>query len=191
MMNWRDNPEFRGKMQAAVQEGVNAYLLVLSAALREQLSKPGTGRAYRVNRGRGSRARNLRESGFHRASRPGSPPAVDTGMLRRSWQIGRAKLRGGVNTSDMGGKGGSGGGMSTGRATGRRGTQVVGATLGILNTKDRIGYRFGSALKYARIEFGMGRVSARPYIRPTLAVVRDLFEPTMAAALRRNLGGRR
>jgi hypothetical protein len=192
MTQWKDNPEANAKLKAAVQEGVNAYLLILSRALREQLSKPGTGRAYRVNQGRGRRARNLRESGFHRASRAGSPPAADTGMLRRSWQLGRTRLRGAVHPSDTGGKAGAdGGGMSTGRATSRRGTKVVSSTLGILNTNDRIGYRFGSAVKYARIEFGYGRTAPRPYIRPTLNAIRDLFAPTMAAALKRNLGGGR
>lgn len=43
-------------------------------ALREMLSKPGTGRIYR------------RRSVEHRASAKGQPPAPDTGHLRRSIQ---------------------------------------------------------------------------------------------------------
>ena len=90
---WIQNPAFRPRLQAAVQEGVNAYMLIFSRALRGQLSKPGTGRVYRVSQGK-ARGRNLREQGFHRASVPGRPPAADTGMLRRSWQIGENSLRG-------------------------------------------------------------------------------------------------
>lgn len=47
--------------------------------VKANLSKPGTGRTYR------------RGSVLHRASTPGSPPAVDTGRLRASytWRLGR------------------------------------------------------------------------------------------------------
>ena len=51
------------------------------------------------------------------------------------------------------------------------------------------GLRYGSVLRYARIDTGYGNVAARPYIAPTLDAIRDLFEPTMATALRRALGG--
>jgi hypothetical protein len=44
-------------------------------------------------------------------------------------------------------------------------------------------------LRYARIDTGYGNVKPRPYIAPTLDAIRDLFEPTMATALRRALGG--
>lgn len=112
-------------------------------------------------------------------------------MLRRSWQLNTSTLKGRTVSSDASaaGGGGKGSGMSTGRRMGRRGTQVVGATLGILDGHNRVAYRFGSALRYARIEFGMGRVAPRPYIRPTLDAIRDLFPDVMAAAIRRNLRG--
>ncbi len=42
----------------------------------------------RANRAAGKRNRGLRALGFHKASAPGEPPAVDTGTLRRSWQTG-------------------------------------------------------------------------------------------------------
>lgn len=42
----------------------------------------------RARRDRGVRNRSLRSLGFHKASAPGDPPAVDTGNLRRSWQVG-------------------------------------------------------------------------------------------------------
>lgn len=37
---------------------------------------------------KGQKTRNLRQLGFHRASAPGQPPAVNTGALRNSWQVG-------------------------------------------------------------------------------------------------------
>lgn len=183
-MTWHPNPQLNAAIQRAVREGVNAYMLVFSRALRAQLSKPGNGRRYRVAQGKG-KARNAREAGWHVASRPGSPPAVDTGMLRRSWQLGRSSLRGTVNPMDA--AGGPGDGPSGGMSTGRRRGKVVSSTLGIIDANRRIGYRIGSAVKYARIEYGIGATAARPYVRPTIAAISDLFEPTMARALRRNL----
>ena len=44
-------------------------------AVKEKLSQPGTGRLYR------------RGNVQHRASAPGSPPAVDTGRYRSSWRF--------------------------------------------------------------------------------------------------------
>lgn len=197
MSGWRDNPEFRARMQAAVSEGCVAFLLILSRAVRAQLSKPGTGRTYRRSNAR-TRAmrrartveqvesverrfrapRNLRESGFHRASRPGEPPAVDTGTLRRSWQIGRTSIPGGAAVpADPTPGGGDGGG---GR---RRGKNVSARVVLVPSTGNQVAYQYGSAIKYARIEWGMGRVAARPYLRPTIAAVRDLFAPTMERAI--------
>lgn len=49
--------------------------LVLEAAIKTELSKPGTGRRYK----RGKRGKR-----YHIASKPGEPPAVDTGYLRNS-----------------------------------------------------------------------------------------------------------
>jgi hypothetical protein len=60
----------------------------LQAEIRIILSRPGTGRVYRVAKGR-RRGRTLRERGFYRASAPGQPPAVRTGLLRNSWAVGR------------------------------------------------------------------------------------------------------
>lgn len=184
-MTFRPDPAINGKLRAAVQEGVNAYLLVVSRAMRAELSKPGGGRLYRVGKGR-AKARNAREAGIHRASRPGQPPAADTGMLRRSWQIGTGQLRGGT--------GGIGATFSNLLSSARRrvyGPDVRQAVVTPMNDGRRIGYRFGSAVRYARIDRGWGRVAARPYIAPTLDHVRDLFEPTMAVAMRRHFGGSR
>lgn len=201
MSEFRDNPEFRARMEAAVREGVAAYLLILSRAIRAQLSKPGSGRLYRrgnartraMRRARTVEAveaverrfrqpRNLREAGFHRASRPGEPPAVDTGTLRRSWQIGRTNIPGGINVPNDGGAppGGDGG---KGR---RRGKNVTGKVVLVSGTGKTIQFQYGSALRYATIEWGGGGVAARPYIRPVLAAVRDLFGPTVQRAIARN-----
>lgn len=49
--------------------------------------------AARVARNPKAKMRNLRGLGVHRASAPGQPPAVDTGMLRRSMQIDVSRLK--------------------------------------------------------------------------------------------------
>lgn len=203
MAEFRDNPEFRARMESAVREGCTAYLLILSRALRAQLSKPGTGRIYRranartraMRRARTVEAveaverrfrqpRNLREAGFHRASRPGEPPAVDTGTLRRSWQIGRTNIPGGASVpADIGAPAGAG---DSGR---RRGKNVTGRVVLVAGTGKTIAFQYGSALRYATIEWGGGqgnRIAARPYIRPTLDAVRDLFAPTVERAIARH-----
>lgn len=179
-MSWHPNPNLNAAIQRAVREGVNAYMLVFSRALRVQLSKPGTGRRYRVSQGKG-KPRNARESGWHIASRPGSPPAVDTGMLRRSWQIGNNQL--------VGQAGGITAGFSALLSGARRrilGRSRAESVVTPIRQPRMIGYRFGSAVKYATIEYGSGRAAARPYLRPTMEAVNDLFEPTMAAALARH-----
>ena len=156
---WIQNPAFRPRLQAAVQEGVNAYMLIFSRALREQLSKPGTGRVYRVSQGK-ARGRNLREQGFHRASVPGRPPAADTGMLRRSWQIGENSLRG-PKPSGLAGAVSALVRSVRQRAKFGRG-KTSSAVVFAFNRGHAVGYRFGSAVHYARIEFGYGRAKARP-----------------------------
>lgn len=185
MAIWRPNPEVNPKLRAAVQEGVNAYLLIVSRTMRVELSKPGGGRQYRIGKGR-RKARNAREAGIHRASRPGQPPAADTGMLRRSWQVGTNQLRGA--TPGFAGIGATFGGLLSSARRKLLGPDIKSASVVPINRPGLIGYRYGSAVKYARIDRGWGRVAARPYIRPTLDNVRDLFQPTMAEAMRRHFG---
>jgi phage gpG-like protein len=60
--------ELRPRMGNAVLAGV----LILEGAVKEELSRPGTGRVYE------------RGETTHQASAPGQPPAVDTGRLRNS-----------------------------------------------------------------------------------------------------------
>lgn len=185
-MTYVPNPAAEAKLRAAVQEGVNAYLLVVSRTMRVELSKPGGGRLYRIGKGK-SGARNAREAGVHRASRPGQPPAADTGMLRRSWQVGAEQLQG--PKSGLAGIGSFFGGVFKSARRKLFGPPVKTASVVSLNTKELIGYRYGSAVKYARIDRGYGNVKSRPYIRPTLNNVRDLFQPTMQRALQRATRG--
>ena len=60
--------DVRAKDNAAVK----AAAQVLEAAIKRQLSHPGSGRLYK------------HRSVTHQASAPGEPPAVDTGTLRRT-----------------------------------------------------------------------------------------------------------
>lgn len=60
--------------QAAVTRGVRAATIEAKALTIGELSKPGQGKTYR------------RGSITHRASKPGDPPAPDTGRLRQSVQ---------------------------------------------------------------------------------------------------------
>lgn len=58
-------------------EGALASILTLQRQIRADLSRPGTGRKH---------------SGLkYRSSAPGRAPAVQTGFLRNSWQVGQPK----------------------------------------------------------------------------------------------------
>lgn len=57
------------------------------------ISRADAAAIIRQNRMDGKRNRSLRSMGFHKASAPGEPPAVDTGNLRRSWQTGFGAAR--------------------------------------------------------------------------------------------------
>lgn len=50
-------------------------------------------REARKAKGKVGRGGTLRSLGFHKASAPGRPPAVDTGNLRRTWQVGFDRAR--------------------------------------------------------------------------------------------------
>lgn len=58
-------------------EGALASLITLQRNVHLQLSQPGTGKKHAGLR--------------YRSSAPGRSPAVQTGMLRRSWQVGQPK----------------------------------------------------------------------------------------------------
>ncbi len=78
----------RKRVHAGCVKALDETLILVQREMRLTLSKPGTGRIYRKSEG-DPNGRNLREKGFHQASAPGHPPAVDTGTLRRSWQVGQ------------------------------------------------------------------------------------------------------
>ena len=161
-MTYIPNPEMRRKFNAAVREGLVATQISLSTTIVRNLSKPGTGRLYRVNKGRGKRARNLRESGFHRASAPGFPPAVNTNRLRGSWTIAI-----------------------------KQGKELLpGYNLRVIRGKGMLGFELGSNVPYApMLEFGTRRMKARPYIKPSILSVQKRIPRFFAEAMRRNLGG--
>lgn len=158
------NPNHPIKLQRAVQEGVNAFLLLVSTGLYTELSQAGTGRRYSRGKRKGKRrkGRNNRARGIHVASAPGRPPAADTGALRRSWQVSAAAAK-------------------TGSADGGKGP-----ILRRLNALNMVGYRLGSPLPYAAIDRGYGRVKPRPYISPVLQDAAPSFPKIMSVALSRH-----
>lgn len=143
-----DESKMKAQMMRFVAEGILDVQLVASKRIRQVLSKPGTGRLYRIGRGRAN-GRNARARGWHIASAPGQPPAVNTGRLRQSWAIGQ------VNASQLFGKGGA------------KSTQELAALTSEVK-ENSVSFTYGSNLVYARaLEFGTRRVRARPYVRPT------------------------
>lgn len=138
--------------------GLLSFQLAMSRDLRARLSKAGTGRVYRVAKGK-ARGRNLRAQGFHRASAPGNPPAVDTGRLRQSWAIGSLTKKVEINASQTFGRGKN------------QSTQEL-AVVQYDYDKNGMRFTYGSNLKYARaLEYGNLRrgLRSRPYVRPSIA----------------------
>ena len=147
-------------LDEAVVEGMNASLVGFGRLLRTTLSQPGTGKIYRIAKGR-RKGRNAREKGFHRASAPGRPPAANTNRLRASWAAGSTV---GFGTSVTGA-----GNRTTIRQDGKA-----------------IVLEFGSRVVYAPIlEFGTRTVKRRPYLKPTLRVFEPRVKSIFATALRR------
>lgn len=134
---------------------LKAGALLLRTEIATQLSQPGTGRFYKVRKGKGFRTVTVKQAGplrrgekrssfkesrrnlskFHQASVPGAPPAPDTNTLKRSAYV-----------------------------------EQSGA----------LQFTVGVATKYARgLEFGTANVKPRPFMRPAFASWRqkvgDLF----------------
>lgn len=152
--------------------GVFDVQLMLSKVVRLGLSRPGTGNLYRIGIGR-KNGRNLRARGWHRASAPGFPPAVNTGRLRQSWAIAGA----GINASAMFGR------------KGRQTSQDL-ASISMDQEPGRLTFRFGSNLKYAKmLEYGTRHMKARPYIRPSIRLVAPNAPKIIAAAIKRGFAG--
>lgn len=144
----------RAAINQSMIDGLNASALRAGQMFRKTLSQPGTGRIYRVAKGR-RKGRNLRAKGFHQASAPGRPPAVNTNRLRASWSVDVPP--------------GMGSRIS---AAGNRTTVYQNGPAFVLE--------FGSRIPYApMLEYGTRRMKARPYIKivnPLLArVVPRLF----------------
>ena len=151
-------------VERGVQEGLAGVALIMSKRLRDGLSKPGSGRKYRIAKGK-KRGRNLRAQGFHIASAPGEPPAASSGNLRSSWVI-KPITRYGTQQDD---------------------TQFM--TLEKVG-KHNVFFRFGSKLEYARaLEYGnpRGNLLPRPYVKPMLDEVMPRVQQIMAAKMKRSL----
>lgn len=155
-----DHEKVQRAIDEALLEGMNASFLALSRLVRGKLSQAGTGRIYRIGKGKKG-GRNLRARGFHRASAPGFPPAVDTGRLRASFiadQLGRWKY---------------------GYATVTKKDKAV-----VLNYGSSVVY--APVLEYGNRR---GTLKARPYLRPSVAVFRKGAEKLFAVAFKRRFGG--
>lgn len=153
------------RVNAGVTDAMVGVSLVLSKLIRDQLSKPGTGRRYRVAKGR-RKGRNTRARGWHVASAPGNPPAANTGRLRASWTVVPYRSLGLMNVKNEGF-----------------------ATLEQVGTK--IVLTVGSNLKYAAaLEFGStrARIAARPYVRPVIAAMQGEVEGIVSDAVAKRMG---
>ena len=157
------------KVMAAIELGIAKGLvdvqLVTSKVVRSMLSQPGTGRIYRIAKGK-KNGRNLRAKGLHRASAPGRPPAVNTNRLRASWAV-------------------------SARATGSTIEGDKGTEDSILRTRvapGRLGFEYGSNVPYARfLEYGTRRMRKRPYITPVMAKVSPRIAEIVAKGIRSQL----
>jgi len=139
-MTYTPNPELNKKIAAGLRAGLVAFQLVQSRSLRALLSKPGTGRDYRISAGKKS-GRNKRARGIHRASAPGFPPAVNTNRLRASWAV-------------------AAGGTTVNRTDG---------FLNFFSTGTTMRYVFGSNVPYApMLEYGTRNMKRRPYLKPMM-----------------------
>lgn len=158
------------KVMATIQEGIRDGLvetqIVLARIVRGMLSKPGTGRIYRIAKGKPN-GRNLRAKGLHRASAPGQPPAVNTNRLRASWSVNSAGKLGLTRIS------------------------ALASEEGFILTRVRsnsLGFEFGSNVAYAKhLEFGTSRVRRRPYLKPSMRAVEPRVLPIVTNALNRKL----
>lgn len=153
-----------------VANGILDIQLVASKRIRAALSKPGTGRLYRISRGRAN-GRNLRARGWHRASAPGQAPAVNTGRLRQSWAIGM------VSADQKFGIGK------------KKSTQGLAVLTGDV-TADSVSFTYGSNLRYARVlEYGSRRMRSRPYVRPVLGALSKQALGIVKNAIARGFSG--
>lgn len=142
-------------IKSARKAGVSlSFFRKSSGGAGAYITRSGLAQILLGRRAAGKSKGTIRSLGFHKASAPGEPPAVDTGNLRRSWQ------------------------------TGFRTTQEQTPTT--QGTRRRL--FVGSAVPYARLEFGMGKIAPRPYLRPSAAksqtTAQNVMNNAVAKALR-------
>lgn len=141
-------------IRLGVVKGLGSTQIAASRIIRGTLSRPGTGTLYRVSQGN-AKGRNLRARGYHRASLPGNPPAVNTNRLRASWSVERVW---------------GGGGDSISQVYTQSGVSIL---------------RFGSNVPYAKLlEFGTRRMKKRPYLKPSLKPIADVSIKLIAVQIK-------
>lgn len=156
--------EVLAALDDALVEAMNATAIASGSLIRTTLSRPGGGRVYRIGVGRKG-GRNLRARGFHQASAPGQPPAVNTNRLRASWSVGQVNGLGSV-------------------------TSEAGNTTSIYRDGSRIVLTIGSSVYYAPfLEYGTRRMRARPYLKPTLPSIASAAPRIFTTAVQRRFGG--
>lgn len=162
-LNFEPNPNLASRVREGLVQGLSAVYVAFGRRLRTRLSTRGTGRIYRVAKG-SSKGRNLRARGYHRASSPGAPPAPLTGYLRSSWSVKVARIPdNGLNDA----------------------TQY----LTVEHSPGRAFIEFGSKVPYAVfLERGTARMARRPYLEPTIALMKPDVASLMAASMKRALG---
>lgn len=81
--------------KTAVREQLRARAIATSGQRDRYrfITRTQAAAVLKARRAKGLKNRSLRKLGFHKASAPGQPPAVDTGNLRRSWQVGFSNPR--------------------------------------------------------------------------------------------------
>jgi hypothetical protein len=163
-----DEDAIRRRVKRGIVNGLLSVQLLISKLVRARLSRPGSGKRYRIAKGK-KNGRNLRARGIHVASSAGAPPAVDTGRLLQSWALA------GDASQQFGRKG-------------KESAQDL-AVIGIENTDDRVGFSYGSNLKYARyLEYGTRWIRQRPYVRPVFDAVSKRAERIIGTAAQEEIG---
>ena len=153
--------KIQAMMQEAALSAMSVSLIVSSALLKKQLSKPGTGRIYRIGKGKKG-GRNLRAKGYHRASAAGQSPAVNTNRLRGSWSVERV----GVSQDSF--------------ASIKQDTKKTILRLGSSVPYARILEYGGNTGRRRRT-----KIAARPYIRPNLPRIAKAIPKIFSEAIAR------
>lgn len=149
-----DQAGIQTTVMLGIVKGLGSSQIAASRIVKATLSRPGTGTLYRVAKGK-AKGRNLRARGYHRASLPGNPPAVNTNRLRASWSVERVWGGGGDSIS----------------AVYRQGSTAI--------------LRFGSNVPYAKLlEFGTRRMKKRPYLKPSLKPIADVSIKLIAVQIK-------